>query len=401
MLVGVFLLALVGGVAHGFQRPWAYEDEQQHVDAALKLAEGRLAHLEDLIEPSLAESTLATGRPSRVDPTVTDPAEWGIEGRSYAGYHPPLGPALLAPVALLTGGDAYDTMVGGRILAAVLLAGSATGVAALAARFCPARATIAAGQAGVAFASLPVISDLGGRWSNDAVAMAAIVTSLLVATVVRRDPTGRHLAWAALALAAAVAAKGTGWVAVAGAIGIAGPTVVRTRGWRPALATLVAPVLVSAAWSAVLLARYGTVDGSEAFLDRYGSPFPRVSLLAAAPGQLHWSLVPQFNVDWGLPSLVPLVLVLAILAGIACIEAPWRAEPVGAVVGVALPTAALLQSGFASGLLAPSGRFTAPLLAAGTAAASGGWSRWRALGWAPPALCVAVGAWFAVVHPPW
>lgn len=402
VLVGVFLLGLLGGAVHGLQRPWAYEDEQQHVDAALKLAHGRLAHLDDLIEPSVAASTIETGRPSRgADPTNVDPTDWGREGRSYAGYHPPLGPAVLVPVALLTGGDAHDTMVGGRVVAALLLAASAAGVAALAARWSRERAVGAAARAGVAFACLPVVSDLGGRWSNDAVAVAAIVASLLLATAVRQDPADRRLWWLALALAAAVGTKGTGWIGVVGAAAVAGPAVVRVRGVRPALAVLAAPVAVAAAWSAVLLARYGTIDGSQAFVDRYGAPFPSLSLIDGARGQLHWSVVPQLNVDWGLPSIVPLILVLAIGVGLVRSDGWPRAEPIAAVVGVALPTALILQSGFGSGLLSPSGRFTVPMLAVGTAAAAGGWARAGLLGWAPPALCVGTGAWFLAVHPTW
>jgi hypothetical protein len=401
-VAGVFVLALVGGAVHGLQRPWAYEDEQQHVDVALKLADARLAHLDDLIEPTVAESTIETGRPSRMfDPTGLDPAQWGLEGRSYAAYHPPLAPAILAPVALATGGDAWSTMVGGRVIAAFLLAASAAGVAALAARFCPSRAVTAAAQAGIAFACLPVVSDLGGRWSNDAVAVAAIVASLLAATAARREPDDRHLVWLALALAAAVGAKGTGWIAVAAAAAVAGPEVLRRRGWRAGLAVAAAPVVVGGGWALALLTRYGTVDGTAAFLDRYGAPFERRSLVEAATGQLHWSLVPQLNVDWGLPSLVPALLVVAVVGGLVALDAPGRLEPIGAVAAVAVPTAGILQGGFASGLLAPSGRFTVPLAGVALAAAAGGWSRWGLLGWAPTALCAGTGAWFVVVHPPW
>ena len=410
-VVAVGLVALVLALLHGAeQRPWAYEDEQQHVDVALKLADGRVAHIADLLEPSVARSTVDTSRPSRYrDPSNVDPSTWGLEGRSYMGYHPPLAPALLAPVAAVTGRDAYLTMRAGRIVAALLVALTTMLVAVMAARWCPERRAVAATMAGLAFGTLPVVSDLGGRWSNDVVALALTIAACAVAGLVADAahepgrPSTRELVLLGGLLAGAVSAKATGWAAVAVALAVAGPAIARSRGWRPLAAVVAAPVVAVAAWVAVTQVRYGTPDGSAAFREVYGSFYPDSSLLSSpfdpdggARLLVHRGLLPLLNVEWGLSDWVPFAILALFAAGIVAVGRERRAQPLVAFAAVALPTLLLLDFVMRQGQNIPSGRFLAPVLAVGAAVAARTWSRWAPAGWIPPALCGCVGAWFLV-----
>jgi hypothetical protein len=404
-------VALVLALVHGAeQRAWAYEDEQQHVDLVLKLADGRFAHIEDLIEPSVVRATLDSGRPSRLpDLGNDDPATWGLEGRSYMGYHPPLAPALLTPVALVTGGDAHATMRAGRVLAALLVAVTTMLVAVLAARWCPQRRALAAAMAGLAFGTLPVVSDLGGRWSNDVVALALTVAACFVATRVAASPTNRDLALLAVLMAGAVSAKATGVAAIFAAVVVAGPAIVRRRGWVTLGAVLAVPAVAVLAWLAVTQARYGTPDGSAAFRAVYGRYFSHTSMFSspfdAGGGSrllLHHGLLPQLNAEWGLSDWVPFVIAACFVAGVVGVARDRVAQPLVTLGGLAVPSLFLLEVVMRSGQVTPTGRFLVPIMAVGAAVAAATWSRWPIAGWVPPALCSSLGVWFVLAHRvPW
>jgi hypothetical protein len=411
VVVAVGLVALLFAAVHGaVQRPWAYEDEQQHVDLALKLADGRVAHIEDLIEPSLVRSTLDTRRPSRApDFANDDPATWGLEGRSYMGYHPPLAQALLAPLSALTGRDAEETMRAGRALAALLVGLTTMLVAALAACWCPRRRAVAAAMAGLAFGTLPVVSDLGGRWSNDVVALALAVAACFVATRVAVAPTNRDLVLLAVLMAGAVSAKATGAAGVGAALCVAGPAIVRRRGWAMLGATFAVPALAALAWVAATQVRYGTLDGSAAFRDTYGV-FHDSTSFASSPFDahggarllLHNGLLPQLNADWGLTDWVPLAVAVLLLAGVVGVALRRQVQPLAALAGIAIPSLILLEVVMRNGQIAPTGRFLVPVIAIASAVAAATWSRWRVAGWAPSVLCSCLGIWFVVEHRvPW
>lgn len=410
-VVAVGLVALVLALIHGAeQRAWAYEDEQQQVDVALKLADGRVAHIEDLIEPSVVRSTLESGRPSRLpDLGNDDPATWGLEGRSYMGYHPPLAPALLAPVAFVTGGDAHATMRAGRVIAALLVAATTMLVAALAVRWCPERGVVAAAMAGLAFGTLPVVSDLGGRWNNDVVALALTVAACFVATRVAAAPTNRDLALLSVLMVGAVSAKTTGVAGVVAAVLVAGPAIVRRRGWVALGAVLALPAVSVLAWLAVNQARYGTPDGSAAFRAIYGTYYSPTSILSSpfdpAGGSrllLHHGLLPQLNADWGLTDWAPFAIAACLVAGVVGVARERRVEPLVMLAGVAVPSLVLLEVVMRNGQVSPTGRFLVPILAVGAAVAAATWSRWSIAGWVPPALCTSVGLWFVLEHrAPW
>ena len=408
--IAVGLVALLFAVVHGaVQRPWAYEDEQQHVDLALKLADGRVAHIEDVIEPSLVRATLDSRRPSRTDLTNDDPSTWGLEGRSYMAYHPPLAQAVLAPFSWLTGRDAAETMRAGRAIAAVLVAATTMLVAALAARWRPGRPVAAAAMAGLAFGTLPVVSDLGGRWSNDVVALALTVAACFVATRVAAKPTHRDLILLAVVMAGAISAKATGAAGVAAALLLAGPAIVRSRGWPTFAAVFSVPALAALAWVAVTQVRYGTLDGSAVFRETYGVYYDPTSLFSspfdAGGGSrllLHHSLLPQLNAEWGLTDWVPLAVVVLLLAGVVGVARRREVQPLVALAGVAIPSLFLIEVVMGNGQIAPTGRFLVPALAVAAAVAAATWSRWAIAGWLAPAVSTSLGIWFVLEHrTPW
>jgi hypothetical protein len=409
VVLGVAALAGLNGVAHGFgQRPWAVEDEVQHVDAAIKLSEARLAHLDDPIELSVAESVLATERSVPAPGTVTaDPPSWGLVGRSYLAYHPPGGPAVLAPFAMALGGDGFRTMVAGRALAALLVAVATAGVASIAASFHPARPVKAALLAGLTFAALPAVGDLGGRWSNDVVVLVAVVGAVAAGISVGRDPTRRSLALLSVAITVAVATKVSGLAALAGLVPALAHPGARPSGRAVAL-VLAAPAAVTLGWALVLDGRYGTVDGVTAFLDRYGAPFATGSILGSdAPTLLRRSFLPFDPDAWGVTVLVPVALVAVIVLGLVW-RRPRSGAPLLTVAAVGVACLVVLERGRQTGLLTPSARFVAPLVAVAVAVAAGGWARMAAhptrwpLAWIGPTLSVSLGAWFLLAHrTPW
>ena len=325
------------------------------------------------------------------------------------GYHPPLAPVLLAPAALVTGGDAHATMRAGRVLAALLVSVTTMLVAVLAARWCPQRRAVAAAMAGLAFGTLPVVSDLGGRWSNDVVALALTVAACFVATRVAASPTNRDLTLLAVLLAGAVSAKATGVAAVVAAVVVAGPAIVRRRGWVTFGAVIAVPAAAVLAWLAVTEARYGTPDGSAAFREVYGTFFPRTSMFSspfdAAGGSrlfLHHGLLPQLNAEWGLPDLVPFAIAACFLVGVVGVARDRVVQPLVTLGGLAVPSLFLLEVVMRNGLVTPTGRFLVPVLSVGAAVAAATWSRWSVAGWVPPSLCSSLGVWFVLVHRvPW
>ncbi len=106
---------------------WDLFDEEQHLSYALYLIDdGAIPHVNDPVQPRILESAVATDRWSTLRigrPVAPELNEFGLEGWSYEGYHPPLYYSLIAPLTLLSGNDAWRELYAARLLGIALLFG--------------------------------------------------------------------------------------------------------------------------------------------------------------------------------------------------------------------------------------------------------------------------------------
>lgn len=319
-LLVVAAVAALHAVCYAFIVPlWAFEDEEQHVDYVLSAAKANVPRIDDGIDERILESAFETERHVRLGFRTEQGPITGLETYSYMAYHPPGYAMVGAPVAWAAGGDPVVTVYGLRALGAAQAAALAVLVATAAGLVSPAQhRDRAALVGGLVVGLMPVVAHAGGRATNDllvAVAVAAVTVASLVWIRTRSD-------FAAVAVgvagAGAVGVKATAGVAVAAMVGIAALVVARSLvQW---LAVVSPPLIAGVAWSAVLRARYGTVDGSEAFADAYGRPFeaawPRLSDFVSR------GFLPERSSSWGLIAPVSFwVLVgLAVVGGIALLR---------------------------------------------------------------------------------
>jgi 4-amino-4-deoxy-L-arabinose transferase-like glycosyltransferase len=395
------LVAVVLATAYAaLTPPWAIEDEEQHIDYAVVVAGGHVPRLDDVIQADIAESVLATDRHGEYGfprPISDDPATWGLEGRSYVGYHPPVAPLLLAPAALATKGNPLRLLVLGRVLAVITIAVASVGVARLARRWAGPGdgARRAALLAGVTFAALPITGDVGGRVSNDTLVGAFVVwAAVLCASVAERPADNRRFALALIVVAAATATKATG-LCVLPVVGWAALVLARRHGsWRRGATLLGAALAPPALWAVATQRRYGTFDGTQAFLDRWGAPFPSSGADASLPLLVRRMLLPQAIPDWSLPLALPVALLTLIGLGWVLLGRTDRRPPTLAALTV-LAAVALFVVNAERGLVTAAGRLVLPALAVAVAAAAAGWARWRA-GWAVPIAVWLCSAWFLV-----
>ena len=82
-------------------------------------------------------------------------------------------------------------------------------------------------------------------------------------------------------MAGAVSAKATGTAGIAAALLVAGPAIVRRRGWGTLGAVVALPAVAVLAWLAVTQVRYGTPDGSAAFRAAYGNFYSPSTMLSS------------------------------------------------------------------------------------------------------------------------
>jgi hypothetical protein len=295
-------------------------------------------------------------------------------------------------------------MVAFRATSVVLVGVAVAAAALLAAAWHPSAARRAAVVTGLTLASLPIVADVGSRASNDPLALAAGTVAVLLAAGIRTRP---RVEWGAGALVVALAVAALAKVTAVGivvALVLAVPPLLRlgSRGRRAAIAAVTTPVAAIAAWAAITRARYGTVDGSAAFLDTFGPPKPRAGVLGALGGSLETALVPYRYGGWHLHEIVVVVLVTVLAAGLVL---RWRQGTGGrlvvAVAGLGTgATAVLVVRAAGQGLVEPTGRLVLPALVLLVAGAAGGWAalrpRWAVA--APVVLATVFGLAFGRIY---
>ncbi len=417
------MLAIVFAVGFGHAAlyalavpPWAIEDEQQHVDYAWKIAnDHRLPVIEDEIDADIIDAIFGADRFSAYDMDRPEPTPemMGLQARSYAAYHPPAAYALMAPVIVVSGGRALLSMYLLRFLSALAAGVIAALTAQLAldvgrrhrpgtvdaldATRCDRRAARTALGAGLAMAALPTLADSGGRVNADIYATLIVVIGCLVVLRWVARPTAAHSWWLGIVLTVAVLTRETALVLAIPLI-IAIAVLVRSGRWSRGVAgrTLVAPAVAAIGWAGYQWRVTGHVDGSRAFLERYGDvvtlPLPRPLLETVSDA---W-LVPYGR--WAVPVVVVVALVAIAVCGLALLARSGGAVVVAVVVAMLAFVVLALGLSLHRDLNIVTSRLLLPAYPAVVAAATVGWATTRAR-WAPFALAVptvAFGLWFGV-----
>jgi hypothetical protein len=415
--VGIFVVVFVLGLAHALiyavvLPPWAIDDEPQHVDYALHLANDRtLPDLDGEIDPAIVRSMFANDRWSAYDLGPTPPRSTtalGLGSKSYLAYHPPL--PYLGMAAVVSGplGQIDDVaLIALRALAAVAFGLACAGTALIAARvtagigrpvarWTPAVRRAALG-AGVAMAVLPVLADAGGRVNTDVLGLLAVVGTLLVMLRWLDDPSRSRALAIGGALAVSAMTRETAVVLVVPTIAL---LIVARRerivGAGLLIRLLAPPVAAVALWGVTLWARTGQVIGSQAFIDHFGAPFAGLGPGESLGGLANTWLLPYGT--WNVPSLVVLIAGAGVAVGLVAAARSGLAGITAVAVTMAAVGLVVFAVGAASGLTTVTARLMLPAFPAVIAVAAAGWarrSRWTGtLSWM--LATVAFGAWFVV-----
>ena len=248
---------------------------------------------------------------------------------------------------------------------------------------------------GVTFAALPITGDVGGRVSNDTLVVALVVwAAVLCVSVVERPADRRRFALALIVVAAATATKATGLCVLPVVVWAALALARRDGSWRRGATLVGAALAPPCAWAVATRWRYGTFDGTQAFLDRWGAPYPSIGAGTSLPLLVRRMLLPQAIPDWSLPLPLALPVALLILIGLGWVllARTDRTPPTLAALTV-LAAVALFVVTAERGLVTGTGRVVLPAIGVAVAAAAAGWARWRAA-WAVPIAIGLYSAWF-------
>jgi 4-amino-4-deoxy-L-arabinose transferase-like glycosyltransferase len=401
MLLAVFV---VGGLHAALYAvsfpPWAIEDEEQHVDYVWKVAfDHRMPDLDDPLDQSVVDSAASTDRWGDYGlprPPAFVPEAMGLEGYSYEAYHPPLGYAVLAPVAVVIGDRALLLMYVLRAVS-VLVAGAVCALTALLAwRWSQGseHRLLVAGSAGLAAAAMPALADSGGRVNIDLFAALLVVAGVLAIMRWLDGPSSRR-AWAVGALfAAAVLTRETA-VVLGVAVAAAGVVAWQRRDLRMADAArvLIPPVALGSAWVVHFWRSTGYLDPSEALRDRLGTHHPYHGMRDFLQDLGERAFVPYG--DWPLP--VALTILLALVATVGLVLALRNGAGLPAVLGAGTVLAAvvLVLQQAREGSTTVSARLLLPAYPVALAAATVGWGSLRPR-WSSAVMPAAV-AGFGVV----
>jgi hypothetical protein len=273
--VTVIVVAFLHGLFYAFAiPPWDLFDEEQHLAYVLTIRdERRIPHLEDPIPDAILESAIATdrwrafrlGQPEDIDIDAI-----GLEGRSYEAYQPPLTYILLAPLTLLARTDTLLALYTARLAGVVLYTCLAAVTWSLSRQWFPDGGQTLAAVATLILTGIPAGAQAAGRVTNDLLAALLISAGMLaVSRYLDRPYLLNGLILGVVALAA-VLAKAHGVLLL--------PLIVvalirlwwqKRLNWQTAVVALLPGCLAAIAWSAWTYSRYGVMEGSRAYLDRY------------------------------------------------------------------------------------------------------------------------------------
>jgi hypothetical protein len=388
--------------------PWDLYDEEQHLDVALAIRdERRLPHLDDELRPGIVTDIIASDRWKRLKigrPDTTNVVTLGMEGRSYEAYQPPLYYLLVAPITAPAGDDARLALWLARGVGPFLLVALVAVTWQLGARWFPGAGSLAPGASALTVAAVPAAAQAAGRVSNDLLAAVLVCAGVLALSTLLERPRLPLACLAGGLAAAAILTKSHGAILI-GVIVVA--LLLLWRRHRLTLgiaaASLAPPIAALAGWSAWNLSRYGTLDGSTAYLERYQTYQP-----------LPWNLflrtfwLNAWSDYWGayggagrLQTTTNLLLITVGGVGIGLFAAHRRATtPVILTAAVAAALLAGLILANDTAIVRPAGRMLLPLYSLLAILAVSGWASLKPrLAFVVPAATSALSiiyltAWF-------
>ena len=386
--------------------PWDLYDEEQHLSYALTLRdERRIPRLDEPIQPAILESAIATDRWDAfrltMPPDVSTPEAAGLEGRSYEAYQPPLTYGILAIVTLPADDDVLDSLYAARVFGSLLFVVLVALTWSLAAAWFPSSRAVAAGAA-LLVAAFPAAVQASARVSNDLLAAVLITGTLLALTRLLATP---GLWWAGttgVLAAAGLLTKSHSLIALP--VIVVGLAILWRRGRlsHPLIALTLLPSVVAAGiWSLVIYRRYGVIDGTSAYLERYQTyqPLPWEKFL-----KTFW--LNSWSDYWGayggagnllvITNLLLIAIIVVGLAGVIRRAAP--AVPVLLTATLVIVLLAALVYANHTAIVRPGGRILLPAYPALAALLVYGWSRLgtRWLVWLPPLAITAASVTYIV-----
>ena len=367
----VLLFALLHAALYVVTVPtWDLFDEEQHLSYALHLIdEGEIPRVDDPVQQRILDSAVATDRWSTLRigrPVGLAVNEFGLEGWSYEGYHPPLYYALVSPLTLLSGDDAWRELYAARLFGLALLFALAAICWGYARDWLPDADPAVWGTIVVIVVSIPAVAAAAGRVNNDLLAGLLLAAGTLMAGRLLEDRRNDEALLLGLMAAAAILTKGQGVVLLLVAVTAVALLLGRRQLTATIFALAVGPGLTAlAGWSLWTWARYDTLNSSQAFLDLVG-PFESLGLVDIA-GELwlngwssYWGAYDGGSLRW-ITGMIVLAAIVAGLTGLVTGPRSWldglegrdRLILSGVLLGGLLATAWVAND---SGLAHPHGR---------------------------------------------
>jgi 4-amino-4-deoxy-L-arabinose transferase-like glycosyltransferase len=381
-VVAAILVALAHSLFWAFTHPpWSLADEPEHLDYILTLKDEtgsrRIPRIDQRLRPEVREAVWRSERwKAHGRPAPRSPKEWiAGGGLSYEGYQPPLYYVAMTPVAALAGADPLRAMYAIRIVGAVQVALLAVLASVLTVQWfgrCP--AVVPAGAA-LLIASMPVVIATA-RVTNDGLMTLHIGLGLVAANAFLARPAAARGLALGFVIAAAVLTKSPGVLLLPIALVIVAVLWRRGEGrvWMPVL-VLSPGVAAGLGWAALTYRRYGTPDGTKAFLSHVGIPFDPLPL-----GQFVWE---QWKRSWVGSSADAGVIgwmgtgVLTVAVCVAMLglwRGPRPALALGFTVLLVAGLLIMVRIGNLSGLTSPLGRGFLPVFPPLAALVAGAWA---------------------------
>lgn len=276
----VLLFAVLHAMLYVVTVPtWDLFDEEQHLSYALYLIDdGEIPRVNDPVQQRILDSAVATDRWSTLQigrPVALELNEFGLEGWSYEGYHPPLYYLLVSPLTLLSGEDAWRELYAARLFGIALLFAFASICWGYARDWLPDADPTIWGTIVVIGVSIPSVAAAAGRVNNDLLAGLLLAAGTLMAARVLDDRRTDQALALGLLTGAAILTKGQGAVLLLVAVAACALLLARRQLTVTLFALSIGPGLVAlAGWGIWTWNRYGTVNSVDAYLDLVGTTEP-------------------------------------------------------------------------------------------------------------------------------
>ncbi|MEZ4521253.1 MAG: glycosyltransferase family 39 protein [Thermomicrobiales bacterium] len=276
IFAGVFIFAILHSILYIITVPtWDLFDEEQHLSYALYLIDDQtLPEIDDPVQQRILDSAVATERWSQLRigrPPTVEQNEFGLESWSYEAYHPPLYHALVSPLTLLSGDDAWRELYAARLFGIFLLFAMAGISWGYARDWLPDADPAVWGAIALSVVAIPSVAAASGRVNNDLLAGLMIAAGTLMASRLLEDRRTDQALFLGLIGAAAVLTKGQGSILLL--VTLAALAILLRRRQLTASIFLLAigPGVVGfLIWGAWTYSQYDVINSANAFVDIVG-----------------------------------------------------------------------------------------------------------------------------------